>query len=85
MRITTLSHSLDMNSPVHVALRNPKIVQNKYISQGDGYNSYILTFENHSGTHVDAPRHFLIDAKDISNYSPIELFFKNEKEVIRGE
>jgi len=77
MRFVKLSHDLDVNSPVHVALRIPEITQNKYVSLGDGYNSFILTFENHSGTHVDAPGHFLEEGKVISDYSLDELIFKN--------
>lgn len=71
-----LSHSLEDNSPVHVDLKKPEIKQNNFISR-DGYNSYFIKAENHSGTHVDAPGHFLEDGKLISHYTPAELIFKN--------
>ena len=32
---------------------------------------------NHCGTHVDAPRHFISDAKEISEYDIRELSFDN--------
>ncbi|MBU4534884.1 MAG: cyclase family protein [Euryarchaeota archaeon] len=41
------------------------------------YNSYLINVENHSGTHVDAPGHFLDGGKIISDYSPDELVFNN--------
>ncbi|MCE5214823.1 MAG: cyclase family protein [Methanobacterium sp.] len=91
MLFVTLSHMIDGDSPVHVALKKPEIVQNSSVSSGDGYNSYMVTLENHSGTHVDAPGHFLEDGRIISDYSPLELFFihplildvpKNRNELI---
>lgn len=77
MKYVKLSHGLKANSPVHVSLKTPEIVQNTSVSGGDGYNSYILTVENHSGTHVDAPNHFLDNGKKISDYKTEELIFKN--------
>lgn len=77
MKYIKLSHTLKANSPVHVALRSPEIVQNTNVSRGDGFNSYILTFENHSGTHIDAPNHFLVNGKKISDYRTAELVFNN--------
>lgn len=77
MQLLTLSHMIYTDSPVHVALKKPKIVQNSSVSGGDGYNSYIVTLENHSGTHVDAPGHFLEVGRIISDYSAFELFFKS--------
>jgi len=53
MQYITLSHQLEENSPVHFNLRKPKIVPNSQITKGDGYNSFIITAENHSGTHID--------------------------------
>ncbi len=77
MSCLKLSYSLDVNSPVHVGLKKTDIIHNSQISKGDAYNSYLLTIENHSGTHVDAPGHLLEDGKIISDYSPEELIFKD--------
>jgi kynurenine formamidase len=68
---------LEETSLVHIGLRKPEIYPNSQISKGNGYNSYIITVENHSGTHVDAPRHFLDTGKTISDYCTEELVFNN--------
>lgn len=86
MQHITLSHVLEENSPVHMALKEPEFIQNSQISSGDGYNSFIINVENHSGTHVDAPCHFLERGKTISEYLQDELFFKNPLilDIIKG-
>ena len=76
MNLIKLSYDLQVNSPVHVDLNKPEIKQNNFISK-EGYNSFIINVENHCGTHVDAPAHFLEEGKLISEYSPEELTFKN--------
>jgi kynurenine formamidase len=77
MQFLTLSHMINSDSPVHIALKKPEIVQNNSVFSGDGYNSFIITLENHSGTHIDAPGHFLEGGRNISDYSTSELLFKN--------
>jgi len=68
---------VDENSPVYIGTNKPVIRPNKQISKGDGYNSFLVTIENHCGTHTDAPRHFLPDGKIISDYHLDELIFTN--------
>lgn len=77
MKYITLSYMLEGNSPVHIGLKEPEIIPNSQISKGEGYNSYIINVENHSGTHVDAPGHFLDGGKIISDYNPDEFIFNN--------
>jgi kynurenine formamidase len=77
MEYITLSHMLEETSPVHIGLKKPEIYPNSQISKGKGYNSYIINVENHSGTHVDAPNHFVDGTKIISDYSLDELVFNN--------
>lgn len=86
MQYTTLSHALEEKSPVHMNLKKPKVIHNSQIPRGDGYNSFILEVENHSGTHVDAPGHFLDGGKFISKYGPDELTFNSPLivDVIKG-
>ena len=47
----------------------------KEIKSGGSSNSYKITLSNHLGTHVDAPQHFDINGKSISEYSLEELVF----------
>ncbi|MDI6644826.1 MAG: cyclase family protein [Methanobacteriaceae archaeon] len=77
MYYQTLSYSLGKNSPVHIGLKKPVIKPNYQIDLGDGYNTSIITIENHSGTHIDAPGHFIEGAKKIMEYSTDDLIFKN--------
>ncbi|MBI5680960.1 MAG: cyclase family protein [Methanobacterium sp.] len=72
-----LSHTLEETSPVHIGLKNLEITPNSQVSKGGGYNSYIISVENHCGTHMDAPGHFLDEGKTISDYSQNELVFNN--------
>jgi kynurenine formamidase len=47
------------------------------ISNGDSSNTSILSIHNHTGTHVDAPKHFIDNGKSISEYTLDELIFTN--------
>ena len=77
MQYITLSHALEETSPVHIGLKKLEIIPNSQVSKGGGYNSYIISVENHCGTHMDAPAHFLDEGKTISDYSQDELVFNN--------
>jgi arylformamidase len=77
MKYTTLSYMLEETSPVHIGLKKPEIIHNNQISGEGGYNTYLINVENHSGTHVDAPGHFVEGGKIISDYLPDELVFNN--------
>ena len=77
MKYQTLSYPVDENTPVYSSTPKPKITPYRQISKGDGSNSCIITIHNHTGTHVDAPRHFIPDGRPISDYSRDELTFNN--------
>jgi len=77
MQYIRLSHTLEETSPVHIGLKNLEITPNSHISEGGGYNSFIIDVENHCGTHIDAPRHFIDEGKTISDYGLDELIFDN--------
>jgi arylformamidase len=76
-RLLRLSYTLETDSPVHIGLKKLKITPANQISYGDDYNTYKITVENHCGTHVDAPAHFLEGGRKISEYQPEELLFRN--------
>lgn len=77
MGYIVLSHVLEENSPVHIGLKSLEIIPNSQVSKGGAYNSYIISVENHCGTHIDAPGHFLDEGRVISDYSQEELIFNN--------
>ncbi|MGZ7043530.1 MAG: cyclase family protein [Methanobacterium sp.] len=72
-----LSHVLQETSPVHIGLKNLEITPKGQISKGGGYNSYIISIENHCGTHIDSQAHFIDGGKSISDYGVNELVFNN--------
>lgn len=53
----------------------PVVVPFSQIANGDTSNSYTLSLFNHTGTHIDAPRHFVDKGKPISGYALNELIF----------
>ena len=75
MKYQILSYPIDDNTPVYGSTPKPTINPYRQISKGDGSNSCIITIHNHTGTHVDAPRHFIPDGKAISNYSFDDFIF----------
>ena len=77
MKYRILSYPVDENTPVYGSTPKPIINPYRQIARGDGSNSYIITLHNHTGTHVDAPRHFIPDGRPISDYSLNELIFNN--------
>jgi arylformamidase len=76
MRIL-LSYYIDNNSPYYIGTTKPVIMPKNEISSGDDYNTHIIKVENHCGTHVDAPKHFIDDGRGISDYDVNELIFKH--------
>lgn len=70
-----ISYNLTSHTPVHPDLTKITITPKTQIAQGADYNTSVITAENHSGTHVDAPAHFLKDGRPIYTYGPDELTF----------
>jgi arylformamidase len=77
MNYQILSYALDEDTPAYGSTPKPIINPYSQISKGDSSNSYILYIHNHTGTHVDAPRHVIPDGRAISDYSLDELVFNN--------
>jgi kynurenine formamidase len=76
MKYILLSYQINEDTPVHKSLPMPGIIPYSQISKGDDFNSVIISIHNHTGTHIDAPKHFLDDGKLISEYHLDELVFK---------
>lgn len=77
MKYVLLSYTIDENTPLYGDTPAPRIFPHTWISKGDSSNTVILSIHNHTGTHIDAPKHFVDDGKAISEYSLDELMFKN--------
>lgn len=76
MKTILLSYYIDNNSPYYVGTSRPDLKPKNRISAGSDYNTFMITVENHTGTHVDAPNHFVSNGRQISDYSIEELIFK---------
>jgi len=77
MKYVLLSHTINENTPLYGNTPKSRIVSHSQISKGDSSNTAILSIHNHTGTHIDAPKHFIDDGKAISEYTLDELMFKN--------
>lgn len=79
MSLVWLSHILDSGTPLYAGTNDISINSQKSIDKGDSCNTSILNLPSHSGTHVDAPFHFLPDGKRISDYVPEDWVFQHPK------
>jgi arylformamidase len=75
-RFTWLSYPLGLNDPRPPAIPAPELSP-LYTIARDGANVQILRAANHTGTHVDAPRHVIEDGVRITEFSPEEFLFTN--------
>ena len=72
MRIVDLSMTLSKETPTYPG--DPKVEIKPWASiEKDGYYMNALSFGEHSGTHVDAPAHFLENGKTVDELS-LDLF-----------
>jgi arylformamidase len=73
-RFTWLSFPLAMADPRPPAIPAPEMVP-LYTVDRDGANVVVLRVANHTGTHVDAPRHVIPDGLPITAFAPEEFLF----------
>ena len=72
MKLIDLTQTIQNNMPVYPGAPETKLTQSARIDQG-GYNDHNLTINMHTGTHIDAPSHMLIDGKQITDF-PLSKF-----------
>ena len=72
-RLVDLSHPVDDATPVYPGDPVVRLAPAATLAR-DGYNVLHLHLGSHSGTHVDAPYHFVDDGARIDQL-PLELFF----------
>ena len=70
-----LSHILSPQTPAYGGGRGLAVETTRSIASGDSSNSVTLSFSNHLGTHVDAPRHFVVDGKTVDAYGAGDWIF----------
>ena len=76
MKYVKLSYNIKKKMPVYPGTKPLSIRRIKEIAKKDSCNTCEITFSNHIGTHIDAPRHFFNSGRAISSYSMKELVFK---------
>ena len=68
MKLLDLTLIISENIPTFPGSPQPSFVQDKNI-KNDGYNSELLFLSSHTGTHLDAPYHFLENGTKIHEIS----------------
>jgi arylformamidase len=74
-RLILLSFPLSETSLAHPVLERLSIRPRNRISAGADYNTSTIAVENHCGTHVDAPAHFIEGAAPIASFGPEDLHY----------
>lgn len=73
MAVIDLSHVLSPSTPLF-PVYDPVTVAEKFsLADGDGFNVRSWAFDEHSGTHVDAPSHFADGAPSVERLDPEDL------------
>ncbi len=80
-KVLFLSHILDEKTPTYAAKNKITLTHTRGIKRGDVCNEMSWAFTNHTGTHVDAPRHFIEDGKTI-DHLPAEWWIFNKVELV---
>lgn len=73
MKIRDISVPVYTKIPLWPGVASPRFKKNKSIGKGDDVNDTSLEMNLHTGTHVDAPRHFSGTGKSIDQL-PLETF-----------
>lgn len=71
-----LSYLIDVNTPLYPGTPPITAKQIKSIGKGNTCNTSLVCMSSHSGTHIDAPRHFFNSGRAMGGYSDKDLFFK---------
>ncbi|MEW8993739.1 cyclase family protein [Clostridium sp.] len=72
MKIIDLTHIIDENMPVFPGTK-PPILNRKYTIEEHGFREAEITMFSHTGTHIDAPAHMLMNGATLDEL-PVEKF-----------
>lgn len=93
MKIIDLTYTIEENMQVYPGDPEPKVEEFLSLKEG-GCNVSIVKFGTHTGTHIDAPRHYYNLGQSISEISAhrfvgkgilIDVTYKKFNETIEGE
>jgi len=74
-KILRLSYPLCLNDPLPPAIPPLQLARKYSLDAGDDANVFIITMANHSGSHVDAPRHVEAVGLPITAFEPSDFYF----------
>jgi arylformamidase len=69
MKVHDITLTLRARMPVYPGEPAPLLEPTTQMERGDSYNVSRLTISTHSGTHIDAPRHFLLGGASVDQIS----------------
>ena len=72
MKLFDLSHVLNSESPVFPGMNKPQFIPAATFDK-NGYRETHLSFDSHTGTHMDAPAHMLENGKTLDQL-PLDVF-----------
>jgi len=72
MKVYDISLTLRARMPVYPGEATPLLEPTSQMERGDSYNVSRLTVSTHTGTHIDAPRHFLPDGISVDQI-PVDV------------
>ena len=75
MKITDLTHTICSDMPVFPGTEQPIFLKANTLEK-DGFQEAKITMYSHTGTHIDAPAHMLINGPYLDNLD-IEHFIGN--------
>lgn len=78
-----LSHTLQSGMPVYPGDEPASFVHTHTVAE-HGFEQSLYHLTNHTGTHLDGPRHFLSKGRDLASYEP-ERFVVERAWTLHGE
>ncbi|MBZ5542334.1 MAG: cyclase family protein [Acidobacteriia bacterium] len=76
MMYVELSHRLSVDAPLPPGVPTMQLQHHYSIERGDVSNLFVLQLSNHSGTHIDAPWHFVASGLRICDFRLEEFVFE---------
>lgn len=76
-----LSYNLSNSTPLYGNGAGLQFTLDKQMENSDSCNTMKWSFPNHAGSHIDAPRHFSLEGKFITEY-PAQFWIFNQVEVV---
>lgn len=76
MTYVELSHRLSVDVPLPPGVPRMQVRHHYSIERGDVSNFFVLQLSNHSGTHIDAPWHFVATGLRICDFRLEEFIFE---------